>query len=151
MRLNKATRITHETMADLCRAHVPVLVACMLKDQKLQDQLITLEYIAGQFTDSLAVYYALEDMFPYFSEKYSIKGTPTFLILDKGKCMGCILGITSNCDLMEKVNSILLGHACPAKTAGADHLHYENDPPDSMDEKNKVETPDEVLKKQVVE
>jgi len=76
-------------------------------------------------------------VFPYFSEKYSTRGTPTYLILDRGKIMGSILGITPYYDLIEKVNGILLGHECHTKTAGADHLHYENDPPDTMEEKNK--------------
>jgi hypothetical protein len=148
----EVSQIIQDTITDLNRAHAPILIACIRRDHKFQDQLIILKYIADHFRGGLAVCYALEDVFPYFSEKYSTGGTPTYLILDRGKIMGSILGVTPYYDLIEKVNGILLGHECHTKTAGADHLHYENDPPDSMEEKNRDQTPDDVLqRKQVVE
>jgi hypothetical protein len=144
------SQITLETIADLIGNPIPILIACIRKDQKFQDQLITLDYIADHFRGSLAVYYSLEDVFPYFSERYSIKGTPTFLVLDQGNIMGNILGITPYHDLIEQINNILLEHAYHTKTAGADHLCYVNDLPDSIKEKSRVMTPAKGVQRKLV-
>ena len=74
----------------------------------LESNRIKLESVAFYFHGKVDVYYALEDMHPYFAYGYGILGTPTYLILNKGTVLGTILGNNSHLKLIRHASYILL-------------------------------------------
>ena len=101
------SQITSTTVDGIVHHHLPVLVACIRKDETFHEHKIMLKYVADFYHGQMHVLYALEDMFPYFRDTFSIYGTPTYLIIHKGEVIRSIMGITAYYNLIEQVNSIL--------------------------------------------
>ncbi len=70
----------------------PVLIACLCRDKDFQGTIQQLEGIAALFPHQLSVCFALEDLLPYFTRRYGVVGTPTFLILRRGNLIETMLG-----------------------------------------------------------
>ncbi|MBN2299411.1 MAG: thioredoxin family protein [Deltaproteobacteria bacterium] len=70
----------------------PVLIACLCRDKDFQGNIRQLEGIAASFSHQLSVCFALEDLLPYFTKRYGIIGTPTFLIIRQGDLIETMLG-----------------------------------------------------------
>lgn len=110
------SQITNTTVDGIVRNHLLVLVACIRKDETFQDNKIMLQYVADFYRGQLHVLYALEDMFPYFRDTFSVYGTPTYLIIHRGEVIRNIMGSTPYYDLIEQVSSILSGEAYSLET-----------------------------------
>lgn len=90
----KAPQMMNDTIGDfLGNGHGMLLVACLRKDSDLADHLRQLGSMAQAFgTEGLAVCYALEELLPYFTGRYGVAGTPTFLMIRGGDLCGTLLG-----------------------------------------------------------
>jgi hypothetical protein len=106
-RIHTASRITRETVASLDREERPVLVACLWSGARHAAQIADLHVVAEYFRESLSVHYALEDVFPCFRDTYSVVGTPTYLLLERGRGVKIILGITPFRRLLEEVRDFI--------------------------------------------
>lgn len=70
----------------------PVLIACLCRDKDFQGNIKQLEGIAASFSHQLSVCFVLEDLLPYFTKRYGVVGTPTFLIIRRGNLIEAMLG-----------------------------------------------------------
>jgi hypothetical protein len=71
----------------------PLFIAVLTRDHGLLDCIRQLEELAAAFhDDGLMVCYTLEELFPYFSNRFNVGGTPTFLMIISGIVFGTILG-----------------------------------------------------------
>ncbi len=90
----KIARIQHETLpAVMGNGGEPVFVACIRQDSHFKACLGHLGTIAATFSEQgMAVCYVLEDLLPYFAERFNVCGTPTFLLIVNGTVLGRLLG-----------------------------------------------------------
>jgi len=95
------TQITSDNLESILMDGTPVLVACIRRDKDYQDHLKLLGDVAAPAGSRLNVCVALEDLLPYFSYVYDLKGTPTFLLMHQGMVLDEILGKTSLKNLLE--------------------------------------------------
>jgi hypothetical protein len=102
--------LTSDDNNSIVEGSLPVLIACLWKDKDFEKNMKKLESIATYFYGKMNIYYALEDMFPYFRVKYGIPGTPTYLILYEGDVLETILGKISIQSLIDHLTIILLAH-----------------------------------------
>jgi len=70
----------------------PVFIACLRRDKDFQENLNQLKRITAYFGKQLGVYFALEYLLPYFTKRYGIAGTPSFLLIRKGDLIDTMLG-----------------------------------------------------------
>jgi hypothetical protein len=86
------TRIRIDTIDAILNERKPVLVACLRVDidyQDIREEIETVAFFAGP---GLRVCLALEDLLPYFEKRFSVSGTPTYLIIREGVLLDSILG-----------------------------------------------------------
>jgi hypothetical protein len=95
----KIFRIKSEDIEAALIDDSPVLVAC-IRETNLHEIFEKIKTVAAFFGPSLRVCYALEDLFPYFEKRFNIAGTPTYLLLNKGKAIDSLLGRNSAYDLV---------------------------------------------------
>lgn len=95
------TQITSDNLEGILMGGTPALVACIRRDRDYQDHLQLLGDVAAPAGSRLNVCVALDDLLPYFSYVYDLKGTPTFLLMHQGMVLDEILGKTSLKILME--------------------------------------------------
>lgn len=103
--------VTSGTYDLIAYGSLPVLIACIRRDASYV--LGELNAVAEYFQSEMDVYYALEDMFPFFSQAYGIAGTPTFLLIHQGRVLGTILGKEPVHELIKHASIILLDHQRP--------------------------------------
>jgi hypothetical protein len=103
-------RDIREIISTLPENRLPVFIAILRNDQDIEANIIKLESLAACFLDKMDVYYALEDMHPYFAHRYGTLGTPTYLIVHQGNVLGTILGNNSNPKLVKHASYILLNN-----------------------------------------
>lgn len=101
-------QITNDTIEALTGHPLPVLIACLRKDNDFQGHLEDLESLAHYFHGKMNVCHALEDVFPYFQKRYGISGTPTYLVLYRGDVLDAVLGKISVQELIKQAAIILL-------------------------------------------
>ena len=102
------TRLTSENADAIMQEPGPVLVGCLLKDGSFTSNLVSLELTAIFFQGEIKVYYALEEMHPYFRKKYGVSGTPTYIVTQSGQALGTLLGRVSPGKLIEHVSEMLM-------------------------------------------
>jgi len=71
----------------------PVLLMCASKDQETIEQTRILEQVLTTYDESIAACLLEEDFINGFKQMYNIKGTPVFLLFEKGELKGRMLGI----------------------------------------------------------
>jgi len=71
----------------------PVLLLCMPRDDEFPQQLKVMEVIATKYGQELKVGVLEEEFIEVFKKNYRVVGTPTFLLLVKGKERARILGL----------------------------------------------------------
>jgi len=71
----------------------PVLLLCMPRDDEFPQQLKVMEVIATKYGQELKVGVLEEEFIEVFKKNYRVVGTPTFLLLVKGKEKARILGL----------------------------------------------------------
>lgn len=98
------TRITSESVEAVMAEAQPVLIGCLVQNDHLELNLACLELAALFFQDEVAVYYALEEMHPYFRKGFGLSGTPTFIVVLKGTPLGTLLGRFPPGELIEHVS-----------------------------------------------
>jgi hypothetical protein len=76
-----------------------LLVAC-IREINCHETLKEIKSVAAFFGPSLNICYALDDMFPYLVKRFSIAGTPTYLLLKNGNVIDSLLGRNSAHDLV---------------------------------------------------
>lgn len=79
----------------------PIFIACLRKDKDYKLNRSQLEKIAAYFGDDITICFALDDLLPYFSERYGVGGTPTFLMIRQGELLDTMLGKESMQSLIE--------------------------------------------------
>ncbi len=95
----------------------PLIIACLLKDRDLTENLRQLQGVSAAFEkERLLVCYALDDMLPYFSSRFNVRGTPTFLMIANGVVLGALLGKNSSAAIIQFVHEMLLGHKPTERT-----------------------------------
>ncbi len=82
----------------------PILIACIRKDRDFQSHLDQLEDIALESRkDGVMVGYILDDLLTYFTNRFGIGGTPTYLMIRNGVVLGTLLGKNSGPELTQFV------------------------------------------------
>lgn len=70
-----------------------LFIACLRKDKDLRENLARLEKLGLALSkDGITIGYVLEDMLPYFAERFCIGGTPAYLMIRDGIVLGTLLG-----------------------------------------------------------
>ncbi len=87
----------------------PLLLLCMPRDEEFPSQLKILECIAGKYSGELKVGVLEEESIDAFKKKFNVMGTPTFLILEKGKEKGRTLGLADEETLTELLGQFFSG------------------------------------------
>jgi thioredoxin-like negative regulator of GroEL len=89
----------------------PVLLICLARDDSFSTQLPVLQDIAEQYGSKLKVGLLAQDSMETFKKRLRIAGTPTFLLMMKGKEINRILGVSDREVLTELIDKHL--HADP--------------------------------------
>ncbi len=91
------TRLQPDTAAGFLDNDTGVLlIACLKNDRDLRENLSRLGEVASLHQkDGIAIGYVLDDMLPYFSDRFGIAGTPTYLLIRSGIILGTLLGKTT--------------------------------------------------------
>lgn len=71
-----------------------VLLLCMPHDDAFQEQIRTVEELAGIYADELKVMLPEESSLEAFKKDLAVVGTPTILILKQGREIFRLLGLT---------------------------------------------------------
>ncbi|MDD1728406.1 MAG: hypothetical protein LUQ50_04960, partial [Methanospirillum sp.] len=100
----------HDFIDSIAGSYLPVFIACIWNDKDIKENVIKLESIARYFYGEMNVYYALDDMFPYFRNKFGIPGTPTYIVIYKGDVLGTILGKISVQSLIDLLTVMFITH-----------------------------------------
>lgn len=95
------TRIRIDTIEAVLREEKTVFVACIRDDFDYQETMGDIESVALFTGPNLKVCYVLEDLLPYFEKRFSVSGTPSFLIIKNGDLLDSILGKISARGLMD--------------------------------------------------
>jgi thioredoxin-like negative regulator of GroEL len=82
----------------------PVLVLCMPRDEEFPKQVEVIEDIATRYSKELKVGLLEEEFIEPFKKKYSIGGTPTFLILVEGRERSRMLGLADQETLTDLIS-----------------------------------------------
>lgn len=70
-----------------------LLIACLKKDRGFRENLGRLGEAASLLReDGMVIGYVLDDMLPYFADRFGIAGTPTYLMIRSGIIIGTLLG-----------------------------------------------------------
>lgn len=114
-------RIEQETVGTYLGEEArPLVIACLLKDKNLSENLRQLQGVSGTFEkEKLLVCYTLDDMLPYFSNRFNVGGTPTFLMIANGVVLGTLLGKNSSSAIIRFVREMLSGYKPTKKTCTA--------------------------------
>jgi len=102
------TRLTSETVDAAMQESAPVLIGCLFRDRSFALNMVSLELTAMFFQGELKVYYALDEMHPYFQKRFGITGTPTYIMTQAGHVLGTLLGRVSPGKLIEHVTEMLV-------------------------------------------
>lgn len=91
--------IQHVT-ADTCGSLIadedrPVLLLCMHRDEEFSRQMRIVESVALRFKDSITAVCMDEDALASFKNYFSIRGTPTYLLLRKGREVNRFIGLVT--------------------------------------------------------
>jgi hypothetical protein len=103
-RVEIVTRIMSEGIHIILEDDEPILIACLRDNKDYLSTLKELHSVALFSGPVLRVYYVLEDLLPYFEKRYSVSGTPTFLLIRKGVLLDSILGKSSDKVLMQCIS-----------------------------------------------
>lgn len=86
----------------------PLFIAVLRKDANFTENFRQLSEVAKEFEkDGLIVCYTLEDLLPYFTIRFGIGGTPTFLMIIGGIVLGTMLGKNSSSSLAQFIKEHL--------------------------------------------
>lgn len=95
--------------AAIMREKKPVLLLCMPHDDQFAMQMDIVTETVSKYEGSIKIALLDESFIGPFKKKYAVPGTPTYLILMKGKEISRSLGLTDEQMLMS-----LIADACPA-------------------------------------
>ena len=91
-RIERISNLNFE--GQVLQAPQPVLLLCMTKQQMLSNQIDVLrQHIDKRYNSDIRVYVLEEDFIYAFKQIYNIAGLPIFLLFDKGKEIGRMLGM----------------------------------------------------------
>jgi hypothetical protein len=94
-------RIMIDTIDSVFKEEKTLFVACIRDDIDYQETRAEIESVALFSGPDLKVCLALEDLLPYFEKRFSVSGTPSFLIIKNGELLDSILGKISAQGLMD--------------------------------------------------
>jgi hypothetical protein len=97
---NVITQIYVNTVETMLIEEETVLIACLRNDADHHKILDKIKPIAVFTGPDLRVCYAMEDLLPYFENRYMVMGTPTFLLIRQGKLLDSVIGGISAQDLL---------------------------------------------------
>ena len=81
--------------SEIIRESRPVLLACLLKNYEFLNQFEVLRDVAEEYRKKLKVCLMDEKDSEGFMRRFHIEGTPTYLILERGKVRDGLLGVTN--------------------------------------------------------
>jgi hypothetical protein len=119
------TRIGTDTIEGFLGEDRALLIAVLRKDPELLEQLRGLMEVVVEFREEVLVTcYTLEDLLPYFAERFGVGGTPTYLIVRNGELLGSLLGKNTSKALIGFIHENLAGpgesrHAGKARSRDA--------------------------------
>jgi hypothetical protein len=94
------TRIGTDNVERFLEVDRPLFIAVLRKDPDLLENLRLIMEVTVEFKDEvLAACYTLEDLLPYFAERFGVGGTPTYLMVRNGEFEGSLLGKNSRKNL----------------------------------------------------
>jgi len=70
----------------------PMLLACIRDDPSRHVIVQSLRSVASQAGAFVRICYVTDELFAFVKERFSIAGTPTFLLIDKGRLVDRLLG-----------------------------------------------------------
>ncbi|HNY63873.1 MAG TPA: hypothetical protein PKM41_00430 [Deltaproteobacteria bacterium] len=112
-------RIGTDTIESFLREDRALFIAVLRRDQYLIEHLRQLMDVAMHFREEVLVScYTLEDLLPYFNERFGVCGTPTFLMVRGGEVLGTLLGKSSPSALAGFVQEHLKGFNSGTEPAG---------------------------------
>jgi len=95
------SRIGTDTIDKFLGEDRPLLIAVLRKDPDLLEHLRQLMDVAMEFREEVLVAcYTLEDLLPYFADRFGVGGTPTYLMIKNGELLGTLLGKISRKSLI---------------------------------------------------
>ncbi len=91
-RIETISNLNFETQ--VLRSHQPVLLLCMTSQQMLPEQIDVLQqHIENNYSSDIRVCILEEEFINAFRQMYNIVGLPIFLLFDRGKEIGRMLGM----------------------------------------------------------
>jgi hypothetical protein len=116
------SRIGTDTIEKFLGEDRALFIAVLRRDQDLMEHLRQLMDVAMQFREEVLVAcYTLEDLLPYFAERFGVGGTPTFLMVRDGSVLGILLGKNSRSALIGFIQENLDGVSSGAEPLGRSH------------------------------
>jgi thiol-disulfide isomerase/thioredoxin len=88
---------------------VPLLVAFLKRNERFSDQVGVLEATCRRCGGSLRCFLYDEDYLDMATERFSVKGTPTFLLFHRGREVDRLIGESDGDTLNEFVGTSLAG------------------------------------------
>lgn len=120
-------QIDNEHLDELLADERPALIACIHHDADFQETITELEAVAAYLGSSVRVGYILEDLLPYFQERFGVSGTPTYVLIKTGRRLEMLLGKQTAQSLIDSLRPLVIpgtGRGRPkgaSRPAGAAH------------------------------
>ncbi|HOJ13689.1 MAG TPA: hypothetical protein PLS81_04530 [Deltaproteobacteria bacterium] len=83
----------------------PILLACIRDDQPGHDIVQSLGSVASQAGEVVRVCYITEELFSCVKDRFCIVGTPTFLLIHKGRLVDRLLGKATTLQILRFVST----------------------------------------------
>lgn len=100
-------QIGNEHLAELLADERPALIACIHRDADFQETIEQLEAVAAYLGSAVRVGYILEDLLPYFQERFGVSGTPTYVLIKTGRRQEMFLGKQTAQSLIDSLRPLL--------------------------------------------
>ena len=99
-----------QVTADTCGSLITdedrlVLLLCMPRDEEFAGQMRIMESVALRFKGSVKAACMNEDALVSFKNHFSIRGTPTYLLLRKGREVNRFIGLATEDSLVRLIES----------------------------------------------
>ena len=93
---------------EVIKTREPVLLLCMPQNHETQSQIDVIKRIAKVYAEELKVCLLEEVFIRTFSQKFSVRGTPTFFIFNEGIEKNRLLGQAEYETLIDFINGSLM-------------------------------------------
>ncbi|MEA2102996.1 MAG: hypothetical protein U9P80_10605 [Thermodesulfobacteriota bacterium] len=109
------TRIDEFNQGLVEENRLPVLLACISKDDDLEWVIHILEHVGQRLWSRIEIFLAIDDLVPFFMEKYGFEGTPSYILIQKGMPPEYMFGDISEDDLFRFTGQNLINNVARGK------------------------------------